>query len=125
MQNKIQSFTDLNAWKEGHKLVLYIYKISDTFPPKEQFGLINQIRRASVSITSNIAEGFSRQSAKEKIQFYYISQGSLTEVQNQLIIAKDVEYLDKEIYLKILQQTVVVNKLINGLIKSLKKNHYT
>lgn len=120
MQNKIKSFTDLNAWKEGHKLVLMIYKISNIFPPKEQFGLANQIRRASVSITSNIAEGFSRKSNKEKIQFYYTAQGSLTELQNQLIIAKDVRYIETQKFIKISKQTIIVNKLINGLIKSLK-----
>ena len=58
-KHKIESFTDLNAWKEGHKLVLLIYKVTKTFPKEEMFGLISQIRRAAVSFTSNIAEGFS------------------------------------------------------------------
>lgn len=118
MENaKIKSFTDLVAWLEGHKLVLEIYKATKNFPKEELFGLINQIRRAAVSITSNIAEGFSRQSNKEKIQFYCISRGSLTELQNQLLIAKDVGYLVNEKFKKIAEQTVKVHKLINGLIK--------
>lgn len=91
--SKIKSFTDLNTWKEAHKLVLLIYKITKQFPHEEQFGLTNQIRRAVVSITSNIAEGFSRSSYKEKSQFYSISLGSLTEVQNQLLIARDLKYI--------------------------------
>lgn len=82
------------------------------------------MKRAAVSITSNIAGGFSRQSYKEKVQFYSMSQGSLTELQNQLIIAKDVRYLGKENFQEIFDQSIKVNKIINGLIKS-SKNHYS
>lgn len=114
---KIKSFTDLNAWKEGHKLVLLIYKITKAFPKEEQFGLINQIRRAVISITSNIAEGFSRSSYKEKSQFYSMALGSLTEVQNQLIIARDLKYITQEEFRALAEQTIIVNKLLNGLIK--------
>lgn len=119
----IKSFTDLNAWKEGHQLVLAIYKMTKLFPSDEKFGLINQMQRASVSITSNIAEGFSRNSNKEKIQFYYTALGSLTEVQNQLLISKDLGYINLSQFKEISFQTVVVSKLINGLIKSLKKHN--
>ena len=93
---KITNFKQLNSWQQSHFLVLTIYKISSTFPKQEQFGLTNQIRRAAVSITSNIAEGFSRQSFKEKIQFYAIAQGSVTELQNQLLIARDVGFITKD-----------------------------
>ena len=120
MKNKIKSFTDLIAWKEGHKLVLMIYDITKQFPKEEIFGLTNQLRRAVVSFTSNIAEGFSRQSYKDKIKFYYISLGSLTEVQNQLLIAKDIKYISQEYFNKIAEQTTKVSKIINGLIKSSK-----
>jgi len=113
--DKIRSFTDLNAWKEGHKLVLMIYKISEIFPSKEVFGLTNQMRRASVSITSNIAEGFGRNTVKDKCQFYFMAYGSLTELQNQLIIARDIKYLNKENFKKVADQTIIVAKLINGL----------
>jgi four helix bundle protein len=115
--SKIKSFTDLNSWKEGHKLVLLIYKSTQEFPKEEQFGLIIQIRRAVISITSNIAEGFSRNSYKEKSQFYSIALGSLTEIQNQLLIAKDLNYLNKEAFNNLANQTVIINKLLNGLIK--------
>jgi four helix bundle protein len=114
-QNKIRSFTDLYAWQEGHKLLLMIYKETENFPSKEIFGLTNQIRRAAVSVTSNIAEGFSRNSAREKCQFYSMSHGSITELQNQLLIARDVGYLSKIKFDKIAGQTVVVSKLISGL----------
>jgi four helix bundle protein len=84
---KIYSFTDLKAWKQGHELVLFVYEITKHFPQNEVFGLTSQMRRAVVSITSNIAEGFSRISNKEKAQFYSIALGSLTEIQNQSYIA--------------------------------------
>lgn len=95
MADKITSFTGLNAWKEGHQLVLKIYQLSDKFPDKEKFSLTDQIRRAAVSTTSNLAEGFARYGKKEKRQFYYMSLGSLTEIQNQLLISKDLGYLTK------------------------------
>jgi len=88
VNNKIITFTDLNTWKEGHKLVLMVYKTTDKFPSKETFSLIDQMRRAAVSLTSNIAEGFTRAGIKEKIQFYLMAKGSLTELQNQLYVAK-------------------------------------
>lgn len=117
---KIKSFTDLNAWKEGHKLVLMIYEITKQFPKQEIFGLTTQIRRAAVSFTSNIAEGFSRNSYKEKLQFYSMALGSLTEVQNQLLIARDIGYLINNQFSKIAEQTITVNKITNGLIKKSK-----
>lgn len=100
-KQKIKSFTDLDAWKEGHKLVLDIYKITKDFPKEEQFGLTIQLRRAGVSFTSNIAEGFSRNSYKEKLQFYSTALGSLTEIQNQLLVAKDIGYITRENFNKI------------------------
>lgn len=119
-ENKIKSFTDLKAWSESHKLVLEIYKITKNFPKDEIFGLTNQVRRATVSITSNIAEGFNRASCKEKIQFYFISLGSLAELQNQLLIAKDLNYISKDVFRIIAERTILISKLLNGLIKSIK-----
>ena len=118
--SKIQSFTDLNAWKEGHQLVLTIYAITKKFPKSETFGLSAQMRRCSVSITSNIAEGFSRQSYKEKTQFYSIALGSTTELQNQLLIANDIKYIAPKDFQKIFERTIKTHKIINGLIKSSK-----
>ncbi len=117
---KIQSFTGLIAWQEAHKLVIKVYRITKEFPKEEVFGLTNQLRRAVISITSNIAEGFSRKSYKEKIQFYSTALSSLTEVQNQILAAKDVSYLSTEDFQEIAAQSVRVSKLINGLIKKSK-----
>src|SRR3989344_3603085 len=116
-RNKIRSFKDLEAWKYGHTLVLSIYRVTNRYPKDEQFGITNQMRRAAVSITSNIAEGFSRISPKEKAQFYAIAQGSLTELQNQLLISRDVGYLTSPEHKEIELQLVTVHKLINGLSK--------
>ena len=113
----IRSFTDLDAWKEGHKLALIVYEVTKTFPKEEIFGLIMQMRRAAVSITSNIAEGFSRQSYKEKLQFNSISLGSLTELQNQSLVARDVKFMSEVDFQRIAQQSIRVSKLVNGLIK--------
>ncbi len=117
MNDKIKSFTDLEAWKEGHKLVIIIYEITKEFPRDEMFGLVSQMRRAAISITSNIAEGFSRTARKEKRQFYSTSLGSVTELQNQLLVCRDVGYIKKGDFDKIAQQTIVVSKLVRGLIK--------
>lgn len=115
---RIVRFTNLRAWREGHQLVLMIYQVTKTFPKDELFGLTAQMRRCAVSITSNIAEGFSRQSYKEKIQFYSIALGSVAELQNQLLVAKDVSYLLDNKFQLAAEQTVIVHKIINGLIKS-------
>ena len=120
-EQKIKSFTDLYAWQKGHELVLITYKITKKFPKDELFGLISQMRRAAVSITSNIAEGFSRKSNKNKCQFYSMAQGSVTELQSQSLIARDIGYLDNIKFKELAEQAVKVHKLLSGLIKSSKK----
>lgn len=118
--SKIYNFTDLIAWKESHKLVLLVYKAVKQFPEKEKYILVGQILRAVISVSSNISEGFSRRTRKEKVQFYSTALGSLTEVQNQLIIAKDLGYLLINLFNKLYLQTVLVHKLANGLIRTAK-----
>jgi len=117
MNSKILSFTDLNAWKEGHKLVLSVYKVTSSFPANEKFGLVSQMNRAVISITSNIAEGFTRIGVKDKINFYYMAKASLTELQNQLIVCKDLLYVNSENFSQNWNQTIIVHKLITGIIK--------
>jgi len=120
LKKKIITFKDLDAWKEGHLLVLMVYEITKLFPRDELFGLTSQMRRAAVSITSNIAEGFSRQSYKEKTQFYSMAQGSVTEIQNQLAVAKDVGYISEQDFYRTDSQAVTVHKIVSGLIKMSK-----
>ena len=123
MTEKIRSFTDLQAWKEGHNFVLNIYRITESFPRKEMFGLASQMQRAAVSVTSNIAEGFSRQSNKDKSHFYTMALGSLTELQNELLLARDLAYITNEKFLSVADQSVKIHKLINGLIKYLRNRN--
>lgn len=116
-EGKIKNFTDLNAWQRAHALMLEVYRETSIFPREEQFGLTSQLRRASISITSNIAEGFSRNSWKEKVQFYSMSLGSLTEIESQLIAARDLRYLPITKFESLTSHALIVNKLIHGLIK--------
>ncbi len=115
---KIRSFRDLDAWKQAHKLTLKVYKITEKFPKEEVYGLTAQTRRAAVSIISNIAEGFSRYYYKDKLRFYYNSRGSLSELQTQLIIAKDLDFIIEEEFGNIWEQMEKVSAILNGLIKA-------
>ncbi len=117
----IKSFTDLEAWKEGHKLVLMVYDAADTFPPKEQFMLTAQVCKAAVSITSNIAEGFGRSTAKDREHFYTMANGSLYEVKNQLIIARDRKYLKQDQFSIIADQANCAHRLLHGLLRAHKR----
>jgi len=115
-KNKIRHFTDLVAWKEAHELTLMVYKATGSFPKEEKYGLISQVRRAVVSVESNIAEGFNRYHFGERINFYYDARGSLGEVQSQLITAKDLEFLSEEKFSKLWEQTTRVDIILNGLV---------
>lgn len=114
----IKNFKDLNAWKESHRLVLMVYKETKDFPEEEKFALLNQIRRCAVSISSNIAEGFGRNTAKDKIQFYGIARGSLLELESQMLIAHDLGYISEDSFSRFNEQFILVGKLLTGLIKS-------
>lgn len=116
----IKSFTDLKSWQEGHKLVICIFKITSYFPQRETYSLTDQMRRAATSVTSNHAEGFGRQTYKEKVQYYYLAQGSLIELKNQLLIAKDVGYLEKNDFDIVTQQANLTHQLLLGLITKSK-----
>lgn len=118
MGETINTFTKLIAWQKSHLIVLEIYKLTKSFPTEEKFGLTDQIRRASVSVTSNIAEGFGRKSSKDKSYFYTMSKGSLFEIQNQLIIAKDLNYIEEKDFDLINEKITESLKILSGLIKS-------
>ena len=114
----IKSFTDLRAWQEAHQLALAVYEITNALPREEQYALSSQLRRAAISITSNIAEGFSKSGQKDKEKFYNTAHGSLTEVQSQLLIARDLGYISDERFRELADRSVGVSKLVNGLIKN-------
>ncbi|MDE2038369.1 MAG: four helix bundle protein [Patescibacteria group bacterium] len=115
---KIVSFFDLKAWQEGHKLVLCVYGLIKSFPPEERFSLSDQLRRSAISVTSNIAEGFGRRTGKEKLHFYYQSNGSLLELKSQLMIARDLRYISSETFKGAMDIADHAHALLRGLMKS-------
>ena len=111
---------DLIVWKKGIELVKNIYQITDSFPKSEQFGLISQMRRCAVSIPSNIAEGCGRNSDNELIHFLYIALGSSSELETQIIISVELEFLESEKAMASLNLLNEIIKMIASLIKSVK-----
>jgi four helix bundle protein len=115
----LKTHKDLNVWQNSIDFVTKIYNISKNFPKEEAYGLQNQIRRAAVSIPSNISEGASRNSKKEFIQFLYVALGSASEVETQIIIANKIGYISDVDQL--LNEIDLIKKMLNGLISYLKK----
>jgi len=109
------SFETLNAWQEARQLVVSVYQLLDRFPKLEKYALCDQIRRAIVSVPSNLAEGSGRSSLKEQIHFIEISYGSLMETYCQLIIANDLKYIDEQSLESLKPSINTVAKLLNGL----------
>ncbi|MCK4225938.1 four helix bundle protein [candidate division WOR-3 bacterium] len=118
--DKIKRFQDIESWKKSRELVREIYTISREGEFSKDWGLKDQIRRAAVSIMSNISEGFCRQTDKEFIQFLYIARGSASEVQSQLYVAYDLSYINEETFNTLLDGTEVIANLIGGFIRYLK-----
>lgn len=115
----IQRFQDLEAWQQAHNLVLSIYKSSRCLPDDERFGLVQQIRRAAVSVPANIAEGFRRRSSKDKVHFYNISESSLEELRYYIILCRDLEYWQDNQAGVLSGAAERVAQLLGGLIRSI------
>ena len=115
---RIFSFEKLIAWQKGRELAILIYKTTKNFPKDETFGLTSQMRRCSISIASNLAEGSGRSSMKDKARFSEIAYSSSLELLNQIILSCDFEYVDKNQYIQIREKITEVNTLIDGLHKS-------
>ena len=114
----IFSFEKLEVWKESILLVKTIYELTDKFPDTEKFGLISQFRRASTSISSNLAEGTSRSTNKDKAYFSTIAQSSTMEVLNELIISKELNFIHEEDYLELRKQIYKISNMLNALRKA-------
>ncbi|MGL4630066.1 MAG: four helix bundle protein, partial [Leadbetterella sp.] len=112
----MRNYKDLDVWKFGRELVVEIYKMTKHFPQDEKFGLVSQMRRCAISIPSNIAEGQGRNHTKDSVQYYYISRGSLYELETQVIISNDLEYTSQSEFERISQKITECLKLTNGLI---------
>lgn len=120
--NKIKSFKDLKIWQKGIQLVEDVYALSKTFPKEEIYGLQSQLRRSSVSIPSNIAEGFARIHNKEYRNFLYIALGSCAELTTQIIIASRLKYIEGPKAETILSNIDEISKMTMSLIKKLNIN---
>jgi len=116
-----QHFKDLIVWQKAMDLVTNVYRVTDAFPKREVYSLTDQIRRAAVSVPSNIAEGQAHFSKAEFLHFLRHSSGSLAELETQLLLAERLEYTDHTQAESLLKRVVEVGKLLNGLINSLKK----
>ncbi|NJB81940.1 four helix bundle protein [Wenyingzhuangia aestuarii] len=121
---KTNTFQDLVVWQKGHQFVLEVYKITKQFPKEEIYGLTSQFRRAAISITANIAEGYKRLSYKEKLRFYNIAQASLEECKYFLILSRDLEYTDQ--FQKLNDLINEVSKMLNSYCRNIaNKNNYS
>jgi four helix bundle protein len=117
----MKTHQDLNAWKESIELVSLVYRATRKFPKEEMFGLTAQLRRAAISIPSNISEGAARLQPREFVRFLRIAVGSLAEVETQIIIASNLEYLEKSDHEILIGKTRMIRSQITGLIKYLEK----
>jgi len=120
-KGKINSYKDLEVYKKGYALSIDIYKATEGFPRSEQFGLVSQMRRAAVSIPSNIAEGYRRNHRNEYIRFLRISLGSIAELETQVSISTDLGLMEKEIGDKLTKETEILGRMMYRLIESLDK----
>lgn len=117
----MKDFRNLDVWEKSHALTLNIYKSTQTFPKEEIFGLTNQMRRASVSIPSNIAEGCGRGSDAELSRFSQIAMGSASELEYQILLSKDLEYIKEDVYKELSDKIVEVKKMLTSFIKKLNE----
>jgi four helix bundle protein len=120
MSEGIKTYKDLFVWQKSIDLVKQIYIICKKFPDSEKFGMVSQMQRASVSIPTNIAEGWGRETRNYYINFLRVSKGSLAELETLSIIAKELNYIDEEAYIFINNKTEEVSRMLNALIRSLQ-----
>jgi len=115
------TYRDLLAWQKAKKLITEIYRVSCKFPAEELYGLISQMRRAALSIPTNIAEGQGRLTKGEFSQFLGNARGSLLELETQILVARNLNYLEEPIQKNLLELTSEVGRLVNGLLSAIKK----
>jgi four helix bundle protein len=120
-----ESYRDLIAWQKSMRLVVGIYQATRAFPREELYGLSNQLRRAAVSVPSNIAEGQARFSRKEFHHFLSLARGSLAEIETQLLIAQNLGYLSAEQSTPLLAEAAELGRIVNGLLASIKQASHT
>lgn len=117
----VKGYRDLDLWKKAHALVLDVYRLTNQFPRREQFGVVSQLRRAAYSIPANIAEGYGRRSTKELIQFLAVANGSLEEVRYFLELSRDLHYLSPADFANLEKELRAVAQMLEALAQSLKR----
>lgn len=120
MGQEIKSFRDLVAWQKAFRLGIHVYELTKSFPADERFGLISQLRRGAVSVTSNIAEGYGRGSRTDYIRFLKVARGALYEIESQILFAAELGYLNSQGVEDIESQIAECSRILGGLIKSLQ-----
>jgi four helix bundle protein len=116
----LKNYRDLKVWQKSYRLCLDLYRITKKFPKEERYGLTSQIRRAAVSIPSNIAEGYGRKTTADYLRFLYIAYGSICELETQLLLSSDLNYVNKENLKALRDDTEEVERMLKALIKSLE-----
>ena len=117
----METHKDLRVWQQSIEMVTSIYLMTKAFPKDELFGLVSQMRRAAVSVPSNIAEGYARGSEREKLHFLHISSGSMSEIETQLLLSLNLGYVTQETFDELSEKITSLWKQLNALISSLKK----
>lgn len=117
---KIDSYRQLEVWQKAVALVTEIYQITRSFPREELYGLTSQVRRSAVSIPANIAEGWGRNMTRDYVQFLRVARGSLLELETHLVIAKNLKFIEAITLQRSAEQTQEINRMLNGLIRSLE-----
>jgi len=118
---RVSDFTDLETWQFAQRLRNELFRVVQSFPPEERYSLASQIKRAAISVTANLAEGFGRYSYQENIQFCRQSRGSLYELRDHLTTTLDAGYISEEKYLELDAQAIIAIRLVNGYIRATKK----
>ena len=125
MSEKLKSYKELKVWQRSYQLCLEIYKITKGFPDEEKYGLTSQLRRAAVSVPSNISEGYGRKTTPEYIQFLYIAYGSICEIETQILLSGDLGYISNG-RLEMLKEGIrEVERMLKASIRSLENKHLT
>jgi four helix bundle protein len=121
----LRNFKELSVWQKAYQLCLEIYRLTKKFPKEEIYNLTSQIRRAAVSVPSNIAEGYGRRTGPDYIRSLYIAYGSVCELETQIMLSGDLGYVSKSDSEKVLNELAEVERMLKALIRSLEKKHST
>jgi len=119
----LKNYRELKVWQKAYQVCIDIYKITKVFPREERYGLTSQIRRAAVSVPSNIAEGYGRKTTQEYIQALYIAYGSNCELETQILLSGDLGYIKLDVLNKLQENIKGVERMLKALIKSLENKH--